>query len=232
MNCIIVDDDPLALRALRQMISQVDYLELVQEFSNATDALTFLSTEAVDLAILDVEMPGMTGLELIKTLEKRPIIILTSSKKEYAIDGFDLNVADYLAKPVELPRFLAAIARAKEFLESNSQSLEINGKEKDSIFIRSNSLLTRIEVKDILYIQALGDYVNIYTVDKRHTVHITLRAIETKFHPGLFFRLHRSYLIAVNRIESIEENTAYIGKHPIPIGMSYKKNLLEKLNLI
>ncbi|HEV7231276.1 MAG TPA: LytTR family DNA-binding domain-containing protein [Bacteroidia bacterium] len=232
MKCIIVDDDPLALRALRQMISQVDYLELVQEFSNATDALNFLSTETIDLVILDVEMPGMTGLELIKNLEKRPIIILTSSKKEYAIDGFDLNVADYLAKPVELPRFLAAIARAKEFFDSNNQSLEISGKEKDSIFIRSNSLLTRIEVKDILYIQALGDYVNIYTTDKRHTVHITLRAIETKFPPGMFFRLHRSYLIAVNRIESIEENTAYIGKHPIPIGMSYKKNLLEKLNLI
>jgi two-component system LytT family response regulator len=234
MKCILVDDDKLALTALSHMVSQVDYLDLQKEFTNAMEAFNYLKTESVDLVFLDVEMPDMNGLELIKNLEKRPIIILISNNKEYAIDAFELNVADYLMKPVTIARFLAAANKAKEFFDSNSQNVEITGKGKDIeyIFIRSNSLLTKIEIKDILYLQALGDYVNIYTTEKRYTVHITLRAIEQKFPAGMFFRLHRSYLIAMNRIENIEENTAYIGKHPIPIGMSYKKNLLEKLNLI
>jgi two-component system LytT family response regulator len=232
MNCILVDDNKLARTALRQLISQVDFLTLKEECSSPVDAFNYLQKEPIDLVFLDVEMPGMTGLELIKNLEKRPIIIFITAKKEYAIEAFELNVADYIVKPIDLPRFMIAVSRAKELFDNRDQKVELNEKDKDYIFVRHNSLLTKIKIVDITYIQALGDYVNIFTADKRFTVHITLRSIEEKLSSGAFYRLHRSYVIALDHIDNIEDNTAYIGKHPIPIGEQFKKQLLVKLNLI
>ncbi len=233
MNCIIVDDNKLARTALKLLIGQVKFLDLKEECSNPLDAFNYLQKEDVDLVFLDVEMPGMTGIELIKNLEKRPIIILITAKKNYAIEAFELNVADYIVKPVTLSRFMLAVSRAKELFESNDHKLEIHEKEKDYIFVRSNSVLTKIQTKDIIYIQALGDYINIFTTDnKRHTVHITLRGIEEKLPPSKFYRLHRSYMVALDHIDGVEEGTAYVGKHPLPIGEQFKKELLKKLNLI
>ena len=232
MNCIIVDDNKLARTALKLLIAQVDFLNIKEECSNPVDAFNYLQKEAVDLVFLDVEMPGMTGLELIKNLEKRPIIILITAKKNYAIEAFELNVADYIVKPVTLPRFMRAVSRAKELFENSDKKLEINEKEKDYIFVRSNSVLTKIQINDIVYIQALGDYVNIFTVDKRHTVHITLKGMEEKLPLNKFYRLHRSYVVALDHIDGVEEGTAYVGKHPLPIGEQFKKELLKKLNLI
>lgn len=231
MNCIIVDDTQLARTALKLLIAQVDFLDLKQECSNPVDAFNYLKKESVDLVFLDVEMPGMTGIELIKNLEKRPIIILITAKKNYAIEAFELNVADYIVKPVNLSRFMVAVSRAKELFDEKDQKLEINEKEKDYIFVRSNSVLTKIKINDIIYVQALGDYVNIFT-DKRYTVHITLRGMEEKLPVSKFYRLHRSYLVALDHIVGVEEGTAYVGKHPLPIGEQFKKELLKKLNLI
>jgi len=232
MNCIIVDDNKLARTSLKQLIDQVDFLELKEECSNPVDAYNYLTKESIDLVFLDVEMPGMSGIELIKNLEKRPIIILITAKKNYAIEAFELNVADYLVKPVELSRFMMAVSRAKELFENKDQKLDVTKKDKDYIFVRSNSVLTKIKTSEITYIQALGDYVNIFTKENRLTVHITLRGIEEKLPPGMFYRLHRSYLVALDHIDGVEEGTAYIGKHPIPIGEQFKKELLKKLNLI
>ena len=232
MNCIIVDDNKLARTAIKQLIAQVEYLNLKKECSNSVDAFNYISKEAVDLVFLDIEMPGMTGLELVKNLKIRPIIILISSKENYAIEAFELNVADYIVKPVSLSRFMLAVSRAKEIFESKDKKLEIDEKLKDYIFVRSNSVLTKIKVNYITYIQALGDYVNIFSPDKRFTVHITLRGMEEKLPSSKFYRLHRSYLVALDHIDGVEEGTAYIGKHPIPIGEQYKKELLKKLNLI
>ncbi|OFY86195.1 MAG: DNA-binding response regulator [Bacteroidetes bacterium RIFCSPLOWO2_12_FULL_35_15] len=232
MNCIIVDDNKLARTAIKQLIAQVEYLNLKKECSNSVDAFNYISKEAVDLVFLDIEMPGMTGLELVKNLKIRPIIILISSKENYAIEAFELNMADYIVKPVSLSRFMLAVSRAKEIFESKDKKLEIDEKLKDYIFVRSNSVLTKIKVNYITYIQALGDYVNIFSPDKRFTVHITLRGMEEKLPSSKFYRLHRSYLVALDHIDGVEEGTAYIGKHPIPIGEQYKKELLKKLNLI
>jgi DNA-binding LytR/AlgR family response regulator len=233
MNCIIVDDNKLARTALKLLIAQVKFLNLKEECSDPLDAFNYLQKETIDLVFLDVEMPGMTGIELIKNLEKRPIIILITAKKNYAIEAFELNVADYIVKPVTLSRFMLAVSRAKELFESNDHKLEIHEKEKDYIFVRSNSVLTKIQTKDIIYIQALGDYINIFTTDnKRHTVHITLRGIEEKLPAAKFYRLHRSYMVALDHIDGVEEGTAYVGKHPLPIGEQFKKELLKKLNLI
>jgi two-component system LytT family response regulator len=232
MKCIIVDDNKMSREMVKQLTNQVDFLDLKGECESPVEAFNYLKKDDIDLVFLDVEMPGMTGIELIRNLDKRPIVILITAKKDYAIEAFELNVADYIIKPVTLSRFIVAVDRAKELFENKDQKVEINEKDKDFIFVRSNSLLTKIKIKDIIYIQALGDYVNIFTNDKRLTVHITLKGMEEKLPPDKFYRLHRSYLTALHHIDNIEEGTAYIGKHPLPIGEQYKKELLRKINLI
>jgi two-component system, LytTR family, response regulator len=223
----------MARTAIKLLIDQVEFLTLKQECSSPVEAFNYLKTEDIDLVFLDVEMPGMTGIELIKNLEKRPIVILITAKKDYAVEAFELNVADYIIKPVNLARFTKAVARAKELYDSqNAPKTDTTGREKDFIFVRSNSILTKIKINDITYVQALGDYVNIFTSDKRYTVHCTLKSMEEKLPQNKFYRLHRSYLAAINHIDNVEENTAYLEKHTLPIGEQFKKELLKKLNLI
>lgn len=233
MNCIVVDDSKIARAAIKPLIAQFDFLNLVQECETPVEAFTYLQKEPVDLIFLDVEMPGMTGLELIKNLEKPPIIILITSKKEYAAEAFELNVVDYLIKPLTLPRFMVAVNKAKELFEKKEPRQVVNdARNKDYIFVRSGGILIKIKIDSIQYVQAIGDYVNIYTTEKRYTVHITLKNIEEKLPPDKFFRLHRSYLVALNHIDNIEENSAYTGKHPLPIAGQFKKDLLRRLNMI
>jgi len=231
MNCIIVDDDKLARAALKQLIEKVNFLKLKEECSDAVAAFNLLKKESIDLVFLDVEMPGMNGLELIKNLQKRPMIILITSNENYAVEAFELSVTDFIVKPVTLSRFMAVVSRAKELYETKNNHLGIdeNGK---YIFVRANSVLTKIQLKEIIYIQALGDYVNIFTNEKRYTVHSTLRGMEEKLAANKFYRLHRSYLVAVDHIDTVEDNTAYVGKHHLPIGEQFKKELLKKLNLV
>ena len=234
MNCIVVDDDKLARTAIKVLADQIDFLCLKQECTTPIEAFNYLKTEDVDLVFLDVEMPGMTGIELVKNIEKRPIIILITSKQEYALEAFELNVTDYLIKPVSLSRFTMAVSKAKELFDTKNHLLEINERCKDYIFVRSNSILTKIQLNDILYIHALGDYVNIYTKEKnkRFTVHCTLKTMEENLPANKFYRFHRSYLVALDYIETVKDNTIYIGKQYLPIGEQFKKELLKKLNLI
>jgi two-component system LytT family response regulator len=232
MNCIVVDDNKMARTAIRQLIEQVEFLNLKQECESPVEAFNYLKTENIDLVFLDVEMPGMSGIELIKNLEKRPIVILITAKKDYAVEAFELNVADYIIKPVNISRFTKAVSRAKELFDAKEQKPDNRTREKDFIFVRSNSILTKIRINDITYVQALGDYVNIFTSDKRFTVHCTLKSMEEKLPQSKFYRLHRSYLAAINHIDNVEENTAYLEKHTLPIGEQFKKELLKKLNLI
>lgn len=233
MNCIVVDDSKIARAAIKPLIAQFDFLNLLQECETPVEAFSYLQKEPVDLIFLDVEMPGMTGLELIKNLEKPPVIILITSKKEYAAEAFELNVLDYLIKPLTLPRFMVAVNKAKELFEKKEPRQVVNDtRSKDYIFVRSGGILIKIKTDSIQYIQAIGDYVNIYTTEKRYTVHITLKNIEEKLPADKFFRLHRSYLAALNHIDNIEENSAYTGKHPLPIAGQFKKDLLRRLNMI
>jgi two-component system LytT family response regulator len=234
MNCIVVDDDKSSRTALKELISQVDFLNLKEECSDPVKAFNYLKREKVDLVFLDVEMPGMSGIELIRNLEVRPVIILISAKKDYAVEAFELNLADYITKPITLSRFMLAVSKAKILFEQKDEHHQLvdHQKDKDYIFVRANSVLTKIRINDIVYIQALGDYVNIFSTGKRYTVHITLKGIEEKLPKGRFYRLHRSYLVSLDHIEGIEESTAYAGTFPLPIGEALKKELLIKLNLI
>lgn len=232
MNCIVVDDSKIARETIKLLIDQFSFLNLVKECESPVEAFEYLKREPVDLVFLDVEMPGMSGIDLLKTLDTNPIIILVSSKVDYAVEAFELNVVDYLLKPLTLPRFMVAVTKARELFENKDPKQVLNASNKEYIFVRSGGLLIKIKLENIQYIQAIGDYVNIFTTEKRHTVHITLKNIEDKLPSDKFFRLHRSYLVSLNHIDNIEENSAYTGKHPLPIAGQFKKELLRKLNMI
>jgi two-component system, LytTR family, response regulator len=231
MNCIVVDDNKMARAALKQLVSQFENLNLVRECSNSIEAFSFLQNTQVDLVFLDVEMPGMTGIELVKNLDRRPIIILVTAKKNYAVEAFELDVADYMIKPVSLGRFTKAVKRATELFE-NGPELEEEELDKDYIFIRSNSILTKVKANGIIYVQDSGGRVHIQTADKRHTVNSTLSSVQEKLPENKFYRLHNSYIVALDRIDTVDDHTAYVGKHNLPIGKQFKTELLKKLNLV
>ncbi len=232
MNCIIVDDSLTARKAILLLITQVDFLNVKKECSSSLEAFNFLNTEEIDLVFLDIEMPDMSGFELIKNLKKAPIIILITSTKDYAAEAFELNVADYLIKPVTLSRFVAAVDRAKEMYDSTGKKIETDAKDDDHLFVSSNTVLTKIKLDHILYIKALGDYIAMYSLTKRDVVHCDLKSFEEKLPINKFSRVHRSYIVAINHIDKVEQNEVHIGQQIIPITDQYKKDLLEKINLI
>lgn len=217
--------------ALKQLVSQVSNLELVAECNDAEEALETLNTTQIDLLLLDIEMPGMTGLDLTKKLgNSRPLIIFTTAKKDYAVEAFELNVVDYLVKPIAMPRFRQAVDKAQEVLDSNKQEVKVE--EQAFVFVKDNGVLKRIAIDDILFLEAMGDYVKVHTPQKFHVVHATLKSIEEKLPSSKFLRVHRSYIVAINKIDYIQEGTISIGKTTIPVADTHKSNLNKRLNLL
>jgi len=231
MNALIIDDNAIARSVLRKLSSQLKDLVIAGECATAIEAYNFLQTQAVDILLLDIEMPGMSGLELVKNLgAKRPVIVFTTSKKEYASEAFDLNVADYIVKPVTPARFIQAMEKAREILESNRE--EVKWTEEEFIFIRDSTIIRRLKVDEILYAEAMGDYVKVYTPQKFYAIHTTLRAVEERLPGSRFFRVHRSYLVALNKIDTIQDGVLIIGDKPIPVADAYRKALNARMNVL
>ena len=231
MKCIIVDDNKMARMALKQLVTQIPSLELIAECSDPNDAIAQLNTNPADLLLLDIEMPEMSGLELTKKLgNARPLIIFTTAKKDYAAEAFELNVVDYLVQPIALPRFKQAIEKATETLDSNKEEVKVE--EQGFVFVKDNGILKRISIDDILFLEAMGDYVKVHTSQKFHVVHATLKSIEEKLPTSKFVRVHRSYIVAINKIDYIQEGTISIGKTSIPVADTHKSNLNKRLNLL
>lgn len=231
MKCILVDDNTMARMALKQLVTQVPNLELVAECNDASETLSILNANGIDLVLLDIEMPGMTGIDLIKKLgNKKPLIIFTTAKTDYAVEAFELNVVDYLVKPIALPRLKQAVEKAQETLESNKQEVKVE--EQGFVFVKDNGILKRISIDDIHFLEAMGDYVKVHTPQKFHVVHATLKSIEEKLPSAKFIRVHRSYIVAINKIDFIQEGTISIGKTSIPVADTHKANLNKRLNLL
>lgn len=229
MTCLIVDDNALARDVVKQLVEEVDQLTLAGECSSAQEALDFLQNNSVDLVLLDIEMPGLSGFEFLRKLKRRPLIIIVSGHEKYAVYGYEFNVADYLVKPVQRDRFDQAIAKATGLL--NAKTLDWGIQNKDFIFIKDNSILQKINFSDILWLEAQGDYVKVNTSLKSHMVHATLKSMEDKL-PPLFIRVHRSYVVSLDKIERIEENLIYFKNKSIPVSDSYWKNLKDRLNIL
>ncbi len=216
---------------MKQLASQVKDLVIAGDFASAIEAYNYLQEETADLLLLDIEMPGMTGLELTKNLgNKKPIIIFTTSKKDYAVEAFELNVADYIVKPITPARFIQAIDRAREIIESDKE--EVNISDDEFIFIRDSNIVRRLKVDDILYAEAMGDYVKLHTTQKFYAVHTTLKAVEERLPPSKFARVHRSYLAAIQKIDTIQDGALIIQGKAVPVADAYRAALNKRMNIL
>ena len=231
MNCLIVDDNKIARTTMKQLASQVKDLIITGECALAMEAYNFLLEQPVDLVFLDIEMPGMTGLELIKNLgDKRPVIIFTTSKKEYAVEAFELNVADYIVKPVTPTRFIQAVDRARVILDSKTEEVNIN--EEEFIFFRDSNIIRRLKLEDILFAEAMGDYVKLYTSQKFFAIHTTLKAVEERLPASRFVRVHRSYIVALGKIDTIQDGALVIAGKSVPVADTYRAVLTKRMNIL
>jgi DNA-binding LytR/AlgR family response regulator len=231
IDCLIVDDNKIARTTMKQLAGFVQDMVVVKECADATEAFHYLQENPVDLVLLDIEMPGISGIELTKNLgQNGPLIIFTTSKKDYAVEAFELNVADYIVKPVTPSRFNQAIEKARELLASNSEEYKIN--EEEFIFIRDSNVIRRLKIDEILFAEAMGDYVKLHTPQKFYAIHSTLKAVEARLPSSNFLRVHRSYIIAVNKIDTIQEGSIIINGKPLPVADAYRLSLNKRINVI
>ena len=231
MNCLIVDDQLISRVALKGLIGLDPSLTLVGECADAGAAHQKILNEQIDLLFLDIEMPGMSGMELAEILiGKGPVIIFTTSLPGYAAEAFDLNVVDFLVKPIAPARFLKAVEKAKALLNQGEQP----GEDRDEgfIFIRDSNILKKLNTSDILYLEAKGDYVKFYLADQLYSVHSTLVAIEKKLSLATFFRVHRSFIVNIHKIDKIEGGTLIINGQLVPVANVYRAPLYKRLQIV
>ncbi|WP_313003608.1 LytR/AlgR family response regulator transcription factor [Chryseobacterium gleum] len=230
MKALIVDDNDIARTTLAHLTKQVPDLSIVSEFSNAIEAYHYLQSNSVDLIFLDIEMPEMTGIELTKTLSgKETIIIFTTSKKEYALEAFELNIADYLLKPIMPVRFLQAVSKAQTILESRKENVEITRDE--FLFVRDSNITRRLKLDDIFYAEAMGDYVKFYTKEKMFAIHGKMKTAEERLPKDHFIRVHRSYIVSVGKIDTLQDGGIMINGKFIPVADAYRKALNTRMNV-
>ena len=241
MKCVIIDDEPLAVDVIENYVQQVGGIEIVAKCNNPLDAFTILNKNQVDLIFLDIEMPNLTGIELVKTLDNIPQFIFTTAYPQYALEGFDLNATDYLVKPIPFNRFLKAISRAKEKFELENKTIEkirsIPHKQdsinKDFIFVKSEYDNVKINTADIMYMQGLKDYIKIILVNSNKSI-LTLSSfkdIQEKLSVNQFIRVHRSYIVNTSFIKSIQKTKIVIDDIRIPIGETYKDEVFKRLGV-
>jgi DNA-binding LytR/AlgR family response regulator len=237
MKCVIIDDEPLAVDLLKDFVTKVDSLELIRTFNNAIDAVSFINQNNVDLIFLDIQMPHFSGIEFLNTIEKKPLIIFTTAYSDYAVEGFNLGAVDYLVKPIPFHRFLKAVVRAQQILipptaQAISESTTIPELEQDFMFVRAEYENVKMNFSDILFIEGLKDYVKIYTTDNKFTLTlISLIKLENLLFSKGFSRIHRSYIINIKHVKSIQKNKVLISDKRIPISESYKTAFFERINL-
>lgn len=229
MRCIIVDDEPLAREGMELNIEELDYLELVGQFSTPMDALNFMNENEVDLMFLDIQMPGMTGLEFIRSLKKKPMIILTTAYPQYALEGFELDVVDYLVKPIRLQRFVQAVAKAKDLfdLKQKAEKAETTVSEED-IFIRADRKYIRIFFKEIKYIKGMKDYVMIFTGKEKYMTAMNIKTTNDQLPDNQFVRVNKSYIVNKDYIDSIGTDFINIAGEEIPLGRTYRENFIKR----
>jgi DNA-binding LytR/AlgR family response regulator len=231
MRCIIVDDEPLVRELLEDNIGQVPFLELVRSCNSALEALDTLQQEQVDIIFLDIQMPRLNGLQLLQSLQHPPLVIIVSAYEKYAVEGFNLQVADYILKPFSFDRFLKACNRAAELFRARQLTMPSEAVKNYDFFVHVDYSLVRVIVTDINYIQSLKDYIKIYltTTTKPIVTRMPLKTIEAKLPAGAFVRTHKSYLVAISRITAIKRDVVCIGAFEIPVSETFRENIIRML---
>ncbi len=235
MNCVIIDDDKFSTRIIEDFIGRTEGLNLVGSYDSAVEAINKMSrpdAERVHVIFLDIEMPEMSGIDFLKSLNELPQVIIYSSQEKYALEMYEYDVTDYLLKPVNYARFIKSVNRVKERFDKK----ETLSKESTEIFIKNNNSLVRVKFEDILWIEALENYVVVNTFKDKYTIHFTMKSIAEKMPADKFVRVHRSFIVNMSKVKSIEDNSVIIksesGSKVIPIGKSYKDQLMNDINLI
>ncbi|MDC1237680.1 LytTR family DNA-binding domain-containing protein [Polaribacter sp.] len=234
INCVIVDDEPVARNVLETFVAKIPNLELVKSCKNAMEAFEVANQQKIDIFFLDINMPDISGLSLAKSINQKAKIIFTTAYREYAVDGFNLKAVDYLLKPISFDRFLQSIHKYFEgvsFIDSEIK-IEKSVLKNDFIFVRSDRKMIKINFDEIQYVESLSDYIKIHSVDKTITTRETISNIETKLPAKNFLRIHRSYIVNLKKMNSYTNEFVEIGKNAIPISRTYKENVLKKLTEI
>lgn len=232
LRCIAVDDEPLALDLLEDNIRRVPFLDLKAKCSNPLEALEVLRKETIDLIFLDIQMPGLTGLQFIQSLSIRPMVILITAYDQYALEGFNLDVIDYLVKPVSFDRFLKACNKAWEFFSLKSQAVSEDGSGADPdpgyFFVNAEYSLVKVVYDEIIMVEGLKDYVRIHLTDgKPLVIRMSMKTIEEKLPHRKFLRIHKSYIISLDKITSIRKSSVFLGASEVPVSDNYKETLLS-----
>lgn len=214
----------MARLAIRNYMDEVAFLELAGECKDAIEAINMLKKKKIDLLFLDIEMPKINGLEMLEALPEKPLVIVVTSKPDYAVEAFNLEVIDYLVKPVQLPRFLKATQRALHY--ANYRKRESSS----FVFVKVDNVLTRIDLDHIQHVEAMGDYIRIITAKKKHLAHLTLKAMAEKLPEDRFIQVHRSHIVALDKVDSFADNMVMVDNEMIPVGETYRGHLLKIIN--
>lgn len=234
LRCIIVDDDLMARKNLERLCLKHEALQLNGVFESAVEALDFLEQQQqnIDLVFLDVEMPEMSGIELLDRSSSSPMVVFTTGNAEYAIDAFEYRAIDFLKKPITQPRFEQAISKALETSRKEKELAERARARANEVYVRNDGRFHRISFDDILFFENIGDYVKVKTVHGQHIIYAALKNIEDKLDDPRFLKIHRSYIINLDKIRIIEESHLYIDKTLIPISRAHKSNLMNRLRIL
>jgi len=232
INCIIVDDEPIAREILENHLKKIESVKVVGTCKNAIEAFNMLNSQNIDLIFLDINMPEISGLSFAKSINKKIKIIFTTAYREYAADGFDLKAVDYLLKPISFERLIQSISKYQNehILPQRTPSIEFSTEKSDFIFVRSDRKMIKINFSDLNFIESLSDYVKLYTVDKTIVTRETISSIEAKLPKQDFLRVHRSYIVAIKKIESFTQEFIEIKNKAIPISRSYKNDVKQRLD--
>ena len=229
IKCVLIDDEPLAVKVLQNYFTNFTDFEVVGTFNNSLEALDFINSTAVDAVFLDINMPMMTGFELISLIENKTKVIITTAFREFAAESYDLDVLDYLVKPIPLPRFIKCINKiTTEYNLKNNIKVETT-KGDSHIFIKVDKKMMKINIEEILFVEGMKEYIKVVTPDKTYITHKSLTSLSEELPADRFLRIHKSYVIALNKVKSIEGNRIQIQSYTIPIGRNYSKEVKNKI---
>ncbi len=232
LRCVIIDDEPLAIKVLENHLKEFPEIELVATFNSPIKALNTIKEENIDFMFLDINMPKMNGLDFLRSLSKRPHVIITTAYREFAVESFDLDVLDYLVKPIPFERFMKAVNKLTNRLrleKGGSETSEVKIKDEPFIFLKVDKKLMKIKLNDILYVESLKDYVKVITTAGDFLVHKSMTSMSEELPSSNFIRIHRSFAIAINKISFLEGNSVKIGNRRIPIGRNYLQYAKQRI---
>lgn len=228
MKCIIVDDEPLAREGMEMNIEEVDSLELVAQFESAVDANDYLTEQSVDLIFLDIQMPEVSGLDFIRSMKNRPLVILSTAYPEYALEGFELDVVDYLVKPIRFKRFLKAVNKALEIFALKKEDSDQSGEvDRPFVYLKSERKYVKVFLDDIVYIEGMKDYVRVHMTDSNLMTAMNVKTINKQLDDRLFVRVSKSYIINVDYIDEVSTRSVFVNGKELSIGKTYRDNFFD-----